>query len=442
MFDTFKAVVVSLLASLLTVVVFTIFAEGYFRLTVPFNKNYWPSQFSPNVGHTLLPGATLKHTNGTDYWQEHKINSIGFLDREPPNKSKKPNECRVAIIGDSFVEAVQVPLAKKFQVILENNLEQQHPDIDFTTLALGYSGTGQSNQLAFYDHFAKNYEIDLLILVFVENDFANNSSILEAIRRNHHPEHQPRYFFVRDPATGYFRGKDISPDFRGFHLVKNKQTRPKARRETTHTWLMQHSYFYLWLHKHLAIDFPAVANLLSGTEKNADHRTPWRERMEALEKIEGFENVFSGWRFPDDLNENMIFLAEKLPGVFEDAIGATEASFSAFKERAINDGFSLLVLSGYGVKNMRVNNNYDRELLENGYFHRLAEILDRLNIPLIDQYDYIKSGGGEMMNARFARDAHWSETGHRWAAEAVTAFLGNDVSFCESLQKADDRVKR
>ena len=194
MFDTFKAIVISLLASLLVVAVFAVLTEGYFRFTKPFNKNYWPNQFLPNIGFILQPGKTLKHTNGTDYWQEHKVNSIGFLDREPPSSTKKPNECRIAIIGDSFVEAVQVPLKRKFQVVLEQKLEQQHPNIDFTTLAFGYSGTGQSSQLAYYDHFAKNYDIDLLILVFVRNDFANNSSILEAIRRNHHPLHQPRFF--------------------------------------------------------------------------------------------------------------------------------------------------------------------------------------------------------------------------------------------------------
>ena len=129
-----------------------------------------------------------------------------------------------------------------------------------------------------------------------------------------------------------------------------------------------------------------------------------------------------------------MFFSKTLPAVFEDAITTTELSFADFKKRSVADGFSLVVLSAQSVKNTRVKNDYGRELLENGYFLRLATILETLNIPLIDQYDYIESNGGEMMDARFLRDGHWSETGHRWAAEAVMAFLGNDVSFCKALQ--------
>src|SRR5262249_15133788 len=73
-----------------------------------------PIQFVDGVGMTMVHGATAKWTNGVEYWVTEKVNSLGFLDSEPV-LPKPPGVFRVMVIGDSFVEALQVPIKEKVQ---------------------------------------------------------------------------------------------------------------------------------------------------------------------------------------------------------------------------------------------------------------------------------------------------------------------------------------
>ena len=92
------------------------------------------------------------------------------------------------MIGDSYVEALQVPIADKFHVRLEELAARELRHLDVTTSAFGVSGTGQVNQLAYYDEFARYLRPALLVLVFVPNDFMNNAPILEGLRQGMDPD--------------------------------------------------------------------------------------------------------------------------------------------------------------------------------------------------------------------------------------------------------------
>ena len=46
-----------------------------------------------------------------------------------------------------------------------------------------------------------------------------------------------------------------------------------------------------------------------------------------------------------------------------------------------------------------------------------------LDIPVIDQHDYIISAGAVSTDAKFKHDWHWNKDGHRWAAEALLEWL-------------------
>ena len=153
-------------------------AELYLRTTRPFFASHWPLRFDARYGWTFTPGGTVRLTNHLDFWTETKANSLGFLDREPV---AAPNACRVAFIGDSFVEAAQVPIEQKMQVVFEKIAT------NVATAAFGFSGTGQASQLGFYDVFVRDFQPKVVVLVFFSSDFANNSATLEAIRSGWHP---------------------------------------------------------------------------------------------------------------------------------------------------------------------------------------------------------------------------------------------------------------
>ena len=165
-----------------TVLVLYLVLEGWARLFPPKDKTVWPLVQNPAVGTTFQPNARVVLTNGLDFHVEERSNEAGFLDRPLPPLAKPPGVCRIAVIGDSMVEAAQVPIAQKVQVEIQKRLEAVRPGKPVETMAFGFSGTGQLNQLGYLETFVRPRKPDVIVLVFVSNDFANNSPLLEAIR--------------------------------------------------------------------------------------------------------------------------------------------------------------------------------------------------------------------------------------------------------------------
>ena len=157
--------------------------EAYLRLTMPFVKSRGFFEFVPNVGLLRPPNTEIRATNRLDFWNVSHTNSLGFLDREPPSPERAAATCHISMIGDSFVEAKEVPIRDKFHVRLEELAAEELPHLDITTSAFGIGGTGQVQQLPFYDEYARLLHPKLLVLVFVPNDFANNTPVLRALQK-------------------------------------------------------------------------------------------------------------------------------------------------------------------------------------------------------------------------------------------------------------------
>src|SRR5438045_2429569 len=82
-----------------------------------------PVWYAPDerLGWTLRPGATGWHTReGHGYVQ---VNSAGLRDREHPIE-KPAGVYRVAVLGDSYAEAMQVNQEDAFWHVLEGRLSQ------------------------------------------------------------------------------------------------------------------------------------------------------------------------------------------------------------------------------------------------------------------------------------------------------------------------------
>src|SRR5712671_5614679 len=88
---------------------------------IPFVSISSPSRFDPRVGRIRPPYAEMRWTNYLDFAVTEQANSLGFIDREPP-AAKASGVFRILVLGDSFVEALQVPTRQKFHVLLEDML--------------------------------------------------------------------------------------------------------------------------------------------------------------------------------------------------------------------------------------------------------------------------------------------------------------------------------
>ena len=393
-------------------------AELYLRLTVPFRESERPVQSDrsvqlvPGVGLLRAPMSEVRHEIAPGRWQVSRANSLGFLDREPPAPERAAESCHVTVIGDSFVEGVQVPVTAKLQVVLEELAARELPALDVTTSAFSYHGTGQINQLTFYDAYARSLSPDLVALVFVQNDFWENSLALSAWVNGFDPD-SPPWLFARRGADGEMEFVPPAADMD--ELRANRLPRLPAAGESF--WMRaerkvrEWSYFADWLWAR------------GGGERSGETEGMLRARRlawAALISQRPLHATFShGWdpaeyQFSGLIN---LLLEDDPPPVFGEALDATRFALEQFRERAERDGAALVVLASHTLE---------------GAGDPQFELLRGLagDIPVISQTDHVVAAGGEVEDVRWAHDFHWNATGHSWAAEAILEWLREHPEVC------------
>ena len=119
-----------------------------------------------------------------------KINSEGFRDVE---HEAATGAFRVAVLGDSFTEAREVPLADTYWKVMETLLSRCLGTAA-EVISFAANGYGTAQQLLVLDDRVWKYAPDAVVLAFFTgNDVLNNSRVLDR-----HPDRP--YFVIRDGA--------------------------------------------------------------------------------------------------------------------------------------------------------------------------------------------------------------------------------------------------
>ncbi|MEP6743508.1 MAG: SGNH/GDSL hydrolase family protein [bacterium] len=156
------------------------------------------SHFNPyivdrEVGFSLRP-------NAAGWWRKEgvtyiRINSQGLRDRE--HTIAKPSDTvRIAVLGDSFAEAFQVPMEKTFWTVMEQRLAQCGVPAGkkVEVINFGVSGFSTARELIMLRQRVWQYSPDIvLLLVTTRNDVRDNSSALDPYKNSGLP-----YFVYRD----------------------------------------------------------------------------------------------------------------------------------------------------------------------------------------------------------------------------------------------------
>lgn len=134
----------------------------------------------PNLGWKLKPGVSGEwNEEGASFVQ---VNSEGLRDREH-TKAKPPNTLRVAVLGDSFTEAIHVPVEQTFWSKLERklgNCEAVKGRKNVEVINFGVQGYSTAQELMMLRKKVWDYSPDIVILAFfIGNDVINNSPKLE-----------------------------------------------------------------------------------------------------------------------------------------------------------------------------------------------------------------------------------------------------------------------
>ena len=91
----------------------------------------------------------------------------------------------MALLGDSYTEALQVPLEQTFGAVLERSLSECPPLVGrpIEVLNFGVSGYGTTQELLAYVDRARAFDPDVVLLAFLPgNDVRDNSKALSPSR--------------------------------------------------------------------------------------------------------------------------------------------------------------------------------------------------------------------------------------------------------------------
>ena len=149
------------------------------------------------------------------------INSLGYRDIE--HEVEKPGDVfRIAVLGDSFVEARQVSIEDTFWKRLERQLQNCPglPSRKIEVLSFGVGGYGTAQELMTLQLHALGFAPDFVLLAFtIANDFINNTRELAAPISG--DDFRP-YYLVRDGELvldDSFRDLSLTNLYRRFSLT-------------------------------------------------------------------------------------------------------------------------------------------------------------------------------------------------------------------------------
>lgn len=171
---------------LLTIFALEVGLRVFQRVPPPEPPGFFWRVPDPVTGWSLIPNSSGRWYNAMyEFDVDVTVNELGLRSPEPLSYAKDEGVYRIIVLGDSFVEAMQVPIEQTFghqMGRLLNNagvrIDDEAMEIEVINVGVGSWGTDQ--QLLWLRHEGYKYDPDLIVLAFYPaNDFMNNYMPLE-----------------------------------------------------------------------------------------------------------------------------------------------------------------------------------------------------------------------------------------------------------------------
>lgn len=142
--------------------------------------------FNPSLGNTFVPNQQGLYIKGSDaeIKAKYRINNSGWNSPNNYIKEKSSDIFRIAFIGDSFIEALQIDYDKSYPYLLEKKFNTNLEDEQTLTKILphgkekkievytfGHSGANLIHYGHMMEYASSEYKPDLIFVNIVTNDF-------------------------------------------------------------------------------------------------------------------------------------------------------------------------------------------------------------------------------------------------------------------------------
>lgn len=362
---------------------------GYTEFEVDNGQAPWSNLtgYGPRVNSVMH--AYMYNADGQIVYDNRiAFNNVGM--RGPDVEYEKPDDVyRILVIGDSFVEAAQVPDGQTFYQLLQQELDQYStPERRYEVLAMGRVGWGTIQEYIYYTAEGRKFDADLVILLFYINDVADN---------------YPRFFY---PNTNNTNFEFIFDDDGNARTVDtNQQPLPPNLPRRLYNALP---------------DWTRNTNLAKLYIRLGDPPQPVLTPGGILTRVHP---------------QFYIYVTDPEPEGYAEAWERTERTLGLFANRVNNAGAQFAVVPVFiGAEMVQNVSQWFPELVagwqwdDNLPDEKLAEILDDLPADLVLTRpafeQYAQSVNGQVYNLIFVQeDGHFNALGHQLTEQVIFDYL-------------------
>ncbi len=339
----------------------------------------------PIYGFFHLPGYEgWQHSS--EYFARVRINQLGLRDARD-SYAKPAGTFRILLLGDSFMEAVQVEQHETTAAVLEARLRAARPDLNVEVINAGVAGWGTGIEGLYLDNEGYRFEPDLVLVgFFIGNDLHDNYYKLQLAGDDLDLAVKP-YFGL---------GKD------GMVITRNP---PPAPPTPTGLGPVLRSCCRLW-----NVFETGVLNRFGDGQGNTPlwAAAPMEAHTRALYDAEPTGEWKEGWDITGQLFGRL--------KARTDTLGVPLAAFVIPDSPQIDEAGWREMIGGRRVTRGRAELNAPNQ--------QLALIAERYNLPMLDLLETLqRESGGEPRRFYFQTDQHWNRDAHALAGRELERFL-------------------
>lgn len=373
----------------------------------------------PLMGWWHIPySGGIFHSDYNEFESEVRINARGLRDREI-GYDNPDNAVRILALADSFGEALQVELAdtyvKQLEQLLTGSLGRP-----VEVLNAGVGGWGTDQEAIFYVAEGFRYNPELVLLAFfIRNDAVNNYGPLEIARNG---GRQQKEFFtfsapgelVPPPVQAEVETEvQLTSAAQGNPVAAETDAAPPPLLSLADT-LWRWSALYRFVMPYLR-DIPAVVQRVGpsgilGGEAVIRATNPTTPIPFFVYQSPPDEEFTSAWA----LTEAIIL---RLRAEVEQRGSKLAVVLIAAPEQLYPVEWEQTAAANPALQQV----NLDLESPN----RRLGQFLESAGIPTLDLLPVFRAAAAQPETPRlhFRHDQHWTEAGHRLAAEAIHKFV-------------------